>query len=502
MKRISIFGKPSTTPSEGGYGTKNTSPELEKVFEKHGLTFNRHNKSYEQELANLEEKMYQELKYPSNYQRIDETIQTLEGIKKALNTKFTKAPQGIKKDKRQIQFNCIKNLLLYIKLVYEIRKENGDINTFASLIEAGANINKPNKKKFTPLMIAALCGKSNIVEHLLNANADVDKPNHNGATPLFIAAQNGHVDVVKYLIDHGADVDKPNHNGATPLFIAAQTGDVNVVKYLIDHGAEIDKERNDGATPLFMAANQGDLEIVQLLLDNGAKVDHKNKQGNTPLMFAVSQGHLDIVQLLLEKEADVNQANEQGETPLFIAAEQGHVDVVKYLIDHEADKDKPNHNGATPLFIAAQKGHVNVVKCLIEKGADIRKANNNGVSLAWQLFSEFTTLTPEAQKKYKSILIKSIVIGTGEEFNNKDLTCPITNEPIFYDIDIPYVLGSDGSIYENKYLKKWLKINSTSPITREPVASIPITRDEFLQALADKGDQVALSLLQNQEKEG
>ncbi|MAQ64369.1 MAG: hypothetical protein CL503_03625, partial [Actinobacteria bacterium] len=161
MKGISFFGKPSTTPSEGGDGTKNTTPELKKVFQKHGLTFNRHNKSYEQELAKLEDEMYKELKDPSNYQRIEGTIQTLEGIKKALNTKFTEAPQGIKKHKRQIQFNCIKNLLLYIKLVYEIRKEDGDINTFDSLlVEAGANINKPNKEKFTPLMIAALGGKS------------------------------------------------------------------------------------------------------------------------------------------------------------------------------------------------------------------------------------------------------------------------------------------------------------------------------------------------------
>ena len=68
------------------------------------------------------------------------------------------------------------------------------------------------------LTVAARAGHHNIVATLIGAGADVNKADDTGATPLIAAAEAGHDNIVATLIGAGADVNKADDTaGTTPL---------------------------------------------------------------------------------------------------------------------------------------------------------------------------------------------------------------------------------------------------------------------------------------------
>ncbi len=84
-------------------------------------------------------------------------------------------------------------------------------------IAAGTNINE--KDPFggsSPLISAALFGKTEQVKILIDAGADINFQNNDGSTALHIASFFCRPDIVRILIDKGADKTIKNKYGATP----------------------------------------------------------------------------------------------------------------------------------------------------------------------------------------------------------------------------------------------------------------------------------------------
>ena len=96
------------------------------------------------------------------------------------------------------------------------------------------------------------------------AGADVDRAENDGWTPLLMAAQEGHSEVVAALVAARADVDRAKNNGATPLCIAAQNGHSQVVSTLLSGNAEKGIKTKWG-TAEDVARRKGHAEIVALL---------------------------------------------------------------------------------------------------------------------------------------------------------------------------------------------------------------------------------------------
>ena len=69
----------------------------------------------------------------------------------------------------------------------------------------------------TPLQIAALEGKAEIVQALLEAGCDITTKNIDFDTPLIDAVENGHLDVIRLLLKAGVDPRQSNAKGEEPL---------------------------------------------------------------------------------------------------------------------------------------------------------------------------------------------------------------------------------------------------------------------------------------------
>ena len=77
----------------------------------------------------------------------------------------------------------------------------------------------------SPLMWAAWNGAADIVTLLIKTyRVDVSAASTSGWTPLYVAARCGRANIAAQIIAAGASVDKADADGTTPLFAAAHMG--------------------------------------------------------------------------------------------------------------------------------------------------------------------------------------------------------------------------------------------------------------------------------------
>ena len=82
---------------------------------------------------------------------------------------------------------------------------NGDLGIIRKLLSAGGELNP--KEGWAPLHYAAFEGKVDAVRLFLDVGADKDALAPNGYTPLMLAARNGHTEVAKAILYKDPDVN-------------------------------------------------------------------------------------------------------------------------------------------------------------------------------------------------------------------------------------------------------------------------------------------------------
>jgi uncharacterized protein len=276
----------------------------------------------------------------------------------------------------------------------------------------------------TPLLYAVRSGCTECAEAILDAGADIDRPNPDGVTPLMIAIDNLAFDTARVLLERGANPHLWDWWGRTALYVAVdmntfkpyfgsaslQSGGssaLDLVRMLLEAGVNPNPQLNfhrpgrggshgrfndnllvTGATPLMRAATGHDSESVRLLLDFGALVDLPNVQGATPLIGVAglgrgvrfdSSGHsreeleagaIATLEVLLAAGADINARltdlhsrtanwarstsimHREEQSALFGAVKWGWPRVVQYLIVHGAEVDVVDIHGVSPLDLA------------------------------------------------------------------------------------------------------------------------------------------------------
>ncbi|HRH42714.1 MAG TPA: ankyrin repeat domain-containing protein [Pyrinomonadaceae bacterium] len=170
--------------------------------------------------------------------------------------------------------------------------QNVETKTVKVIIER-ADINLRDRYGNSPIHLALLKNKDEILNKLLEKNADVNVPGRDGKlqgqTVLYLAVARNREDLVQNFLERGANPNIADKDGFLPL-AAACVGDgikSSTVKMLLDKGADPNGKESNGATPLiYIAGNkyvtsEERREIVKMLLDKGADKTIKEKKGRT-----------------------------------------------------------------------------------------------------------------------------------------------------------------------------------------------------------------------------
>ncbi|WP_327706707.1 ankyrin repeat domain-containing protein [Streptomyces decoyicus] len=185
------------------------------------------------------------------------------------------------------------------------------------------------------LITAVYSDRVRRVGALLRQGASPSAPNTEGETPLYLAAVSGKTDIVRLLLEAGATPDAESRGEGTaglPLCAAACWDHSGVVHELLAHGADPDRREDDGTsyTPLMWAATGGHQRTAELLLEARADPD-AGCRGRTPLMTAAERGSIAVVRALLRHGADPHLTDEQGRTAWHLAHERCGKDVESAL---------------------------------------------------------------------------------------------------------------------------------------------------------------------------
>ncbi|MCV2348276.1 ankyrin repeat domain-containing protein [Paucibacter sp. Y2R2-4] len=167
------------------------------------------------------------------------------------------------------------------------------------LLLRGVDPNVKDARGRLALEIAMREDSSKALESLLAApGLDVNSPNAKGETPLMLAALKGRLDWVQSLVKRGSAV---NREGWTPLHYACSGPDNGVAAWLLSQGANINARSPNGSTPLMLAAGYGAIDLPALLLKAGADGSLRNQQGLAAADFAIKAGRDDVHQKLMPK---------------------------------------------------------------------------------------------------------------------------------------------------------------------------------------------------------
>jgi len=240
------------------------------------------------------------------------------------------------------------------------------------LAAAGAQLDaKDIDDELTPLIMSLINGHYDAAAALINAGADVNLPDKLGRTPLYSAVD-----------DH----TMPVSNRPSPKEVDELNSSLDIIKLLLAKGAEVNLQLKNaqpyrtkldrgtdgmlgaGTTPLIRAAKAADHDAMKLLFEKGADPKLATRNGVTALMAAAGVGTNDAdttgrvkpqadiiesIKLCLAAGADINAADSNGRTALFGAAQQGFDKVVQFLADSGAKLDIKDRNGRTALDAAS-----------------------------------------------------------------------------------------------------------------------------------------------------
>ena len=270
------------------------------------------------------------------------------------------------------------------------------------ILQFKLDINFPDAKGRTALMVAAQKGHVTLFEKLLKLGANVNLESDNGVTALGFALHFKHKVILERCIEFGANLNFTDFEGNTLLHKACKQGGLSEVATIDQHGVDVNHRNSAGLTPLMISCQQGKLDVVKYLVTRGSDVHAKSKEYMTAFEYAFLTDCEEIVEYMRVKSKELSSEQGtnlifaskvqdlqllsnlllQGENPnikdpaqrwcslLHIAIFVRNLDMVKLLLHHGANVNETDIENRTPLFEACLMGDEVIVSFLLECGAN------------------------------------------------------------------------------------------------------------------------------------
>lgn len=297
--------------------------------------------------------------------------------------------------------------------------KKGDVKRIKLLLkQEPQSVNLKDRFGWTPLQMAALHSRREVVRLLLQRGAQVNWADKFGLTALHLAAIRGDNAIFELLVKNGATV-KPGSTVApiqdrlfttedipvelTQLLLdktffkrlngkrkmgksSAPPSSAFTIMSLYEELIEVSlmrtyKKSKDGGSTLSLAPRAMNRlkKLAEDIISRRMNAGDKTNTGSTRLHEAARDGDAaKVTQLLRARPGDVRTRNNFGITALHYAAIGGHQEIAAQLLAAGANVNEGTQTGITPLYGAVSEGKAEMVRFLIRNGADVNAATTEG----------------------------------------------------------------------------------------------------------------------------
>uniref|UniRef100_A0A1Y1NIQ2 Uncharacterized protein n=1 Tax=Photinus pyralis TaxID=7054 RepID=A0A1Y1NIQ2_PHOPY len=258
----------------------------------------------------------------------------------------------------------------------------GDEDIVQQLIALGVDVNITDAFQ-TPLHCASQEGHLDVVKCLYFNNADLKIVNISGISPLMVAVLNNKIDVVKFLLSKSVFISQTDRMGRTALYHAIERNYEPIVAALLEKAKDEDFSSREYSHVIHWAAFKGNGNIIKLLLSRKVKCTVLDEYGRTPLICASTCGNTSAVQVLLN-ESDVLAQDSEGMNSLHWSCYNGHTDTVRILLPHMSNIELKDNKGRTALNCCGNNDNTDIADLLFARNADVNTVDNNKMTpLNW-----------------------------------------------------------------------------------------------------------------------
>ncbi|XP_067670008.1 serine/threonine-protein phosphatase 6 regulatory ankyrin repeat subunit B-like [Haliotis asinina] len=243
------------------------------------------------------------------------------------------------------------------------------------------DINSPGKNGWTPVMIAAECGRRELVDLLVRQGCDLTLTNDDGNHILHVASVEGHLKIVRYILSKKTvDINITGHCNRTAVMAAARFGHRKVFDFLVKNESDLSAVDLDGNNILHIACIGGNVEIVKYILTNvNVDINSRGYNKRTPVMLAANSGHSQVFELLVSKECVLKTEDGNARNILHFACVGKNVAIVNDILKRNIISiDSRDGDGKTPVMFAAELGYTDFFKILVNKPCDTQLICKNG----------------------------------------------------------------------------------------------------------------------------
>lgn len=232
------------------------------------------------------------------------------------------------------------------------------------------DLNAINNMIQTPMHVATMANRPEMVDLLLAASAKHDVHDRRGNTPLHLACQKNHSDIVwillNYVKSHHRTQEEPD---ATSAVINAPTKTGTTTNSLKRY---IEMTNFEGQTCLHLAATHNWQNVIAMLVQNfDANLNCKDsRSGDTILHKAISGFNVELVKFILQLEKHCNDTDFNGRSPsdtikLLRESRLDSKQLEKLLIIEQLVNERIKQCSAQGGCCASSLGNKNRINCEI-----------------------------------------------------------------------------------------------------------------------------------------
>lgn len=193
------------------------------------------------------------------------------------------------------------------------------------------------------LFAACLSSPIDEIKRLIDEDPTrLKEKNAAGTTPLMVATMENRIDVVELLLDYGMDIKETTTSGLAALTQAISFGWIELIEKLIDRGAPAVEGYGSKSSPIEIASLAGRIDVAKILIKRGAKL-FTGETKTEPVLCSVDMDRVEYLKWALSEAPSPDYLEQHPDLKKELIIESirsGAIDCLKWLMSREQEEEE------------------------------------------------------------------------------------------------------------------------------------------------------------------